>query len=373
MQAQRVAPLDMQCKDKFLIQSTIVPFGSIEEEITSSTFAKDNGKYIEENKLRVVLLSPPSSPALPPFNGTLKQELEASTLREQLLIGVENLPPQMVRSDVVPPGAMIGNSSSPVFVVAVIGDASRFVVVSGAFVADSDTTELKPTMEMEDKELKLINAEELKLHKGVEELKLPKGVGELKSAKNMEWKSAKNMEKLKPTKNMGELEATKNVEEFKLTKDVEELKLTKGVEELKIGTNGELKPSKNGKFNLTNDTVEFKSFKDVEFKVPKDVEELKLAKFVGELKLHKDIEELKSKLIELESKLTGAEITISKLRDDRSTTNEESQLLQQELGPDNLTKLKPAEGYRKLEPEDFNDELQIIVDEDAEGRVYFRM
>lgn len=35
MQAQRVAPPDMQCKDKFLIQSTVVPFGTTEEDITS--------------------------------------------------------------------------------------------------------------------------------------------------------------------------------------------------------------------------------------------------------------------------------------------------------------------------------------------------
>lgn len=35
MQAQRAAPPDMQCKDKFLIQSTIIPFGSTEEDITS--------------------------------------------------------------------------------------------------------------------------------------------------------------------------------------------------------------------------------------------------------------------------------------------------------------------------------------------------
>lgn len=35
MQAQRVAPPDMQCKDKFLIQSTVVRYGTTEEDITS--------------------------------------------------------------------------------------------------------------------------------------------------------------------------------------------------------------------------------------------------------------------------------------------------------------------------------------------------
>lgn len=35
MQAQRVAPPDLQCKDKFLIQCTVIPFGTTEQEITS--------------------------------------------------------------------------------------------------------------------------------------------------------------------------------------------------------------------------------------------------------------------------------------------------------------------------------------------------
>lgn len=35
MQAQHVAPPDRQCKDKFLIQSTVVPFGTTEEDIAS--------------------------------------------------------------------------------------------------------------------------------------------------------------------------------------------------------------------------------------------------------------------------------------------------------------------------------------------------
>lgn len=35
MQAQRVAPPNMQCKDKFLIQSTVVPYGTTETDIRS--------------------------------------------------------------------------------------------------------------------------------------------------------------------------------------------------------------------------------------------------------------------------------------------------------------------------------------------------
>ncbi|KAL0928535.1 hypothetical protein M5K25_000424 [Dendrobium thyrsiflorum] len=74
MQAQRTAPPDMQVKDKFLVQSTIVPFGSTDDDITSTFFSKESGSVIEECKLRVVLVSPPHSPVLQPFNGTSKQE-----------------------------------------------------------------------------------------------------------------------------------------------------------------------------------------------------------------------------------------------------------------------------------------------------------
>ena len=37
MQAQKVVPPVMVCKDKFLIQSTVVPVGTTERDITSST------------------------------------------------------------------------------------------------------------------------------------------------------------------------------------------------------------------------------------------------------------------------------------------------------------------------------------------------
>ncbi|XP_059435070.1 vesicle-associated protein 2-2-like isoform X2 [Corylus avellana] len=125
MQAQRVAPPDMQCKDKFLIQSTVVPYGTTEEDITSDMFAKDSGNYIEEMKLRVILISPPPSPVLLPINGVSKQDpscettyqkkdpscdttyqkkdpsCETTVQKDRVLSGVENIPPpQRLAEDV---------------------------------------------------------------------------------------------------------------------------------------------------------------------------------------------------------------------------------------------------------------------------------
>ncbi|KAL3012054.1 hypothetical protein AAZX31_07G233700 [Glycine max] len=103
MQAQRMAPPDMLCKDKFLIQSTVVPFGTTEDDITSDMFSKDSGKYIEEKKLRVVLISPPSSPVLLPVNGDMKHDPsnEIYVQKDRVPSGVENIPPPCKVSDEV--------------------------------------------------------------------------------------------------------------------------------------------------------------------------------------------------------------------------------------------------------------------------------
>ncbi|KAM3290474.1 vesicle-associated protein 2-2 isoform X1 [Capsicum chacoense] len=68
MQAQKAPPPDMACKDKFLVQCTVVAEETAEEDITSAVFSKDDGKYVQENKMRVILVSPPGSPVLSPIN-----------------------------------------------------------------------------------------------------------------------------------------------------------------------------------------------------------------------------------------------------------------------------------------------------------------
>ncbi|XP_021742353.1 vesicle-associated protein 2-2-like isoform X1 [Chenopodium quinoa] len=100
MQALKTAPADMTCKDKFLVQSTIVPEGTMEEDITSEMFVKDGVKYIEEMKMRVNLVIPtPPSPELLPLNGTVKQvddHVESKTVNKEDLKPVKDT----VHSDV---------------------------------------------------------------------------------------------------------------------------------------------------------------------------------------------------------------------------------------------------------------------------------
>ncbi|GLT91131.1 hypothetical protein SLE2022_090340 [Rubroshorea leprosula] len=61
LQAQKEYPPDMQCKDKFLLLSTIVSAQTDVDELVPNTFNKDNGKVIEECKLKVFYMSPNSA------------------------------------------------------------------------------------------------------------------------------------------------------------------------------------------------------------------------------------------------------------------------------------------------------------------------
>ncbi|XP_040373114.1 vesicle-associated protein 2-2 isoform X1 [Rosa chinensis] len=239
MQAQKTALPDMDCRDKFLIQSTIVSSGTTDADIAASMFAKDEGKHVEEKKLRVILMSPPDSPILSPIKVDLKQGQgnEASILNDQVFGGVETLPQhKMVTKDV------------------------KFRVVNSEESKPSKVTEVKPAKHVE---LKLRKEEELKPAKAVE-LKLPK-YEEVKAINDVESRPtyATDME---PARDV-ELEPV----------DVVELEPAKDME---------LKPSE-----------------DLLLKLAKEQEADK-AQVVENLKLVKDIEEMKSKLLELELKLS---------------------------------------------------------------------
>ncbi|XP_047983943.1 vesicle-associated protein 1-1-like [Salvia hispanica] len=63
MQAQKEAPLDMQCRDKFLLQSVVVSPGSSAKDITAEMFSKASGNQVDECKLKVTYVPPPQPPS----------------------------------------------------------------------------------------------------------------------------------------------------------------------------------------------------------------------------------------------------------------------------------------------------------------------
>lgn len=63
MQAQKDAPLDMQCKDKFLLQSVVASLGTTAKDINPEMFNKEAGHHVEECKLRVLYVAPQRPPS----------------------------------------------------------------------------------------------------------------------------------------------------------------------------------------------------------------------------------------------------------------------------------------------------------------------
>ncbi|KAH9754478.1 Vesicle-associated protein 2-2 [Citrus sinensis] len=300
MQAQAVAPPDMVCKDKFLIQSTVVPVGTTDEDITASMFAKDDGRYIQENKLRVILISPPNSPVLSPINGVLKQgpTYESSSLKDPVFSKFEILtPPHTVSKNV---------------------EGSK--LVNAEKLKPDKVEELKPREDFFSGEvLKSAKDTEVKLRKDVVDSQ------ELTPTVNADLNPRKDVadgEELKSSKDT-ELKPREDIirgEELTSTKDAE-LELRKDVissEELTSTEDPELKPRKDEansvelkeenviELNLPKEVVngeELQPKKDAELKLMKELE-FKAVKAAEELELVKDTEEMKSKLNELQSKLS---------------------------------------------------------------------
>lgn len=82
LQAQKEYPPDMQCKDKFLLQSTKVPPSTDIDEIPSDTFNKDGDKVIEECKLRVVYSTPQYGHGSSDGDSGLTSRLKNSSVEE---------------------------------------------------------------------------------------------------------------------------------------------------------------------------------------------------------------------------------------------------------------------------------------------------
>ncbi|XP_039062455.1 vesicle-associated protein 2-2-like isoform X2 [Hibiscus syriacus] len=299
MQAQREAPPDMVCRDKFLIQSTVVPAGTTDENITSATFVKDSGRYIEENKLKV------------------------AKVEESKMINVEDLNPTK-DLDWRPRKDMYYEEE----------------------LKPKKDAELKPSKDMfYEEELKPKKEAELKPSKDMfyEETLKPMKEAELKPSKDMiyeeELKPQKEAE-LKPSKEMFYEETLKPTKESGL----KPMKVVIG-EDLNLIKETDLKP-KNDSFNSKElkpvqdveskpmedilDTEELKTVREKEFNALKD-DEVKTLKTVEDLKFAKDVEEMKLKLNDLEFKLGKAEATISKLTQGRSLSTHERKALQEEL------------------------------------------
>ncbi|XP_062208031.1 vesicle-associated protein 2-2-like isoform X2 [Phragmites australis] len=109
MQALRTAPPDMQLKDKFLVQTTVVPYGTSDGGLIPAFFSKESGRYIEESKLRVVLVSASHPLEVQPINGVQNTEaaVEVPVLKEtpnienEVLVVAKEVPSPLEQTPVI--------------------------------------------------------------------------------------------------------------------------------------------------------------------------------------------------------------------------------------------------------------------------------
>ncbi|XP_059449737.1 vesicle-associated protein 1-3-like [Corylus avellana] len=85
MQAPKEVPPDLQCKDKFLLQSVVAPDGATTKDITPEMFNKEDGKVVEEFKMRVIYI-----PANPPSPVPEEPEEDSSPRASVLENGHQN-------------------------------------------------------------------------------------------------------------------------------------------------------------------------------------------------------------------------------------------------------------------------------------------
>nr|XP_029151324.1 vesicle-associated protein 2-2 isoform X3 [Arachis hypogaea] len=294
MQAQRSAPLDMECRDKFLIQSTMVSSETTSDDVTSSLFVKDGSRYIEENKLKVSLTSKPNSPEFFPITGDFKNGLDHEKFQKHTTDEIQSPEPMALK-----------NPDHHIF---------------KELLKLEEDQDFKPTQHIEVKTMK--------------DVEMPEESAVLKVSKDEKLNIVKDVEGMKPEK--AELKVSKaldlnkinNIEEPKLEKEArllskdQELKSVMDVEELKPEKESELKLSKDLELETVKNVKELKPEKESELKVVKGIEELKLVKAIEEMKL---------KLDGLESKLNESAVTISKLTEERRLNYQETKILQEKL------------------------------------------
>ncbi|XP_054776641.1 vesicle-associated protein 2-2-like isoform X1 [Prosopis cineraria] len=181
MQALKEAPADMACKDKFLIQSTIVPVGTTNEDITSSLFVKDDNKYVEENKLKVALISLTSSPELSPINGDFNNGL---AYEKNQIFGTEEI---LSQEPMNVEHRMVNEESNDENDIELnVEEDERSKIMTDVEVLKPGTAELKVSKDVElnnVKDAQASNAEKvamLNVSKSAEEIKLMEAIEEIK-------------------------------------------------------------------------------------------------------------------------------------------------------------------------------------------------
>ncbi|XP_076885856.1 vesicle-associated protein 1-2-like [Bidens hawaiensis] len=100
MQAQKEAPPDMQCKDKFLLQSAVASPGATTKDITPELFNKESGNQVDECKLKVSYVAPPQPPS-PVREGSEEGSSPRASLLDNGTVNTTEVPRSYAESHVI--------------------------------------------------------------------------------------------------------------------------------------------------------------------------------------------------------------------------------------------------------------------------------
>ncbi|XP_047054952.1 vesicle-associated protein 1-2-like [Lolium rigidum] len=140
MQAQRTAPPDMQLKDKFLVQTTVVPPGTSDEDLIPAFFSKETNAYIDESKLRVVLVDASHPPVEQLINSVPNNDAAVEVPVSRHTLNVENEVPVMEKVVPAPQeqiSAVVTDVSSPVKQSPILREVPVIVPEEHAILAES--------------------------------------------------------------------------------------------------------------------------------------------------------------------------------------------------------------------------------------------
>lgn len=320
MQAQKTAPPDLQIKDKFLVQTTAIPAGITDEGIIPAFFSKETRRYVEENKLRVVLVSATQPEAEQLISGlpNVKTAIEVPVAKETLNI-VNEVPNVVNQVPYSLKASFPSLTESPAILSEIPFPVNEIPTVQGDFpvpLKEAPATSVKSAIHLKGSPTVSVETQFSSIETNMSLKETPTVLRDFPVLlKEGPTTSAESAIRLKGS-------PTVSVEtQFSSTEMNRTLKNTRDLRDFRVPLNEAAATSAESAIHL----------KETQYSST----EMRSDIFVNTENLHscrvEDVQNMKSELINLEGKLEEAENLIMKLRDEARTTIQERDKLRHEM------------------------------------------
>lgn len=315
MQAQKTAPPDLQIKDKFLVQTTAIPAGITDEGTIPAFFSKETRRYVEEYKLRVVLVSATQPEAEQLISGlpNLKTDIEVPVAKETL--NIVNEVPNVVNQ--VPYSLKASFPSlreSPAILSEIHFPVNEIPTVQGDFpvpLKEAPATSVKSAIHLKGSPTVSVETQFSSIETNMSLKETPTVLGDfpvlLKEAPTTSAESAIRSKGSPTVSSSTEMNRT-----LKNTRDLRDFRV----------------PLNEAPATSAESAIHLKETQYSSTEMRSDI-------FVNTENLHscrvEDVQNMKSELINLEGRLEEAENLIMKLREEARTTIQERDKLRHEM------------------------------------------